>query len=153
MKRRSFFKTLGTGLLIPVAPAIVHAGWIMPVRPLCKNPYDAEWFSIDTSGQIIWTGPDDKSVTVLDFYRWLSNKADQAEPSPNAPTLDITSPAPAIRRTDHYIQLHPELTLDRSAAIHLTEGSVADGPYLWSSEIELTSPAPIRTILRSPDKA
>lgn len=53
MNRRNFLKMAGTGLLVPLAPAIVRAENIMPVRSIDRITVEQVSFDYDPARKII----------------------------------------------------------------------------------------------------
>lgn len=88
---------------------------------------DTDW-SIDRStGDIRYIGGDhDNSpsyATVIEFHRWLQDKADNASTTGND-ELDITDTNPSERSTDNIITLINSYNIDSRAAEHLYDGSI-----------------------------
>jgi hypothetical protein len=90
----------------------------------------ADDISVDTSGNIRWTGNHhDNSptyYTVLELHRFLQDLADDEQASGND-LLDITDDTPSDRSTDNIITLLGTYNIDDIVAEHLYDGSVTQG--------------------------
>lgn len=68
------------------------------------------------------------TYTVLELHRFLSDLADRAvdfnSNSPDKCGLDITDPAPSIRKNDYIIELVNSYHLDEETAKFLKAGSI-----------------------------
>lgn len=89
--------------------------------------------SINTSGDIRWTGGATTNYTVLELHRFLGALADDAS-SINDDFVDITSDTPSDRSTDNIITLLGNYNIDDVMATHLYDGSIsqAGGNTLYS---------------------
>ncbi len=79
-------------------------------------------YSIAANGDIRYTGTTTNN-TVIEFHRWLQDKADDAIASGND-LLDITSSTPSERSTDNIITLNAPYNIDDTVAEHLFDGSI-----------------------------
>lgn len=81
--------------------------------------------SIDTSGNIRWTGAATTNRhTVLEFIQYLMDKQDDAQAAGND-LLDITVDTPFNRSTDQILTLNSPFNIDDTFAAHLYDGSVS----------------------------
>lgn len=82
-------------------------------------------FSVDTSGNIRWTGAAGHSAdyTGLALHRWLQDLADDAQASGDD-LIDITSDTPSERQTDQIFILNSPYNIDDTAASHLYDCSI-----------------------------
>jgi hypothetical protein len=85
---------------------------------------DGDW-SIATNGDIRYTGSGTTN-TVIEFHRWLQDKADDAAASGDD-LLDITNSTPSDRATDNIIQLLGGYNIDDRSAEYLFDGSIQQG--------------------------
>ena len=92
---------------------------------------DADWSVDRATGNIRYIGDDHGGAspsyaTVLEFHRWLQDKADDAVSSGDD-ELDITDTDPSARSTDNIITLKGSYNIDDGASEHLYDGSVKQG--------------------------
>jgi len=89
--------------------------------------------SIAANGDIRWTGATSTYNTVLEFHRWLMNKADDATAG-NDDLMDITFPEPSDRSTDNIITLLDPYNIDDAMAEQLFDGSITqdNGDTMYS---------------------
>ena len=88
--------------------------------------------SIDTSGNIRWTGPATGTYhSVLEFLQWLMDKADDAVAAGDD-ILDITVETPFDRSTDQIMTLNdfsadggPTFNIDDVFSFNFYDGSVS----------------------------
>src|SRR3989338_1285891 len=81
--------------------------------------------SIDTSGNIRWTGAATTNKhTVLEFIQYLMDKQDDAQAAGDD-LLDITVDTPFNRSTDQILTLNSPFNIDDTFATHLYDGSVS----------------------------
>jgi len=81
--------------------------------------------SIDTSGNIRWTGAATTNKhTVLEFIQFLMDKQDDAQAAGDD-LLDITVDTPFNRSTDQILTLNSPFNIDDTFATHLYDGSVS----------------------------
>jgi len=142
--RRAFMKALGTILGGAAVPGGVVA-WAddlwEPTKKIFIPPSDGGWlgpsrcfgddFTIDKDGNIRHIAGRKGIFTPLDMHRWLQDMAD--DPS-NDDLIDITSPSPSDRVTDHIITLNGKNNIDDEVAKFLEDGSIEqlDGKDLYS---------------------
>jgi len=79
--------------------------------------------SITATGDIRWTGATSTYNTVLEFHRWLMDKADDAIAAVGD-LMDITFKEPSDRSTDNIITLLSPYNIDDTMAEQLFDGSV-----------------------------
>lgn len=79
-------------------------------------------YSIAANGDIRYTGTTTNN-TVLEFHRWLQDKADDAVAAGDD-LLDITGETPSERSTDNIIRLNAPYNIDATLATHLYDGSI-----------------------------
>jgi hypothetical protein len=79
-------------------------------------------YSIAANGDIRYTGTTTNN-TVIEFHRWLQDKADDAVAA-NDDLLDITNATPSERSTDNIITLNAPYNIDDTLATHLYDGSI-----------------------------
>lgn len=89
---------------------------------------DADWSVDRATGNIRYIGDDHGGAspsyaTVLEFHRWLQDKADDAVSSGDD-ELDITDTDPSSRSTDNIITLKGTYNIDDGASEHLYDGSI-----------------------------
>lgn len=91
----------------------------------------ADDISVDrATGDIRYTGPDHSNAagsnyfTVIDFHRYLQDKADDASATGDD-QLDITSDTPSDRSTDNIIKLEGTFNISQDLAEHLYDGSIS----------------------------
>ena len=92
---------------------------------------DADWSVDRANGNIRYIGDDHGGAspsyaTVLEFHRWLQDKADDAVSSGDD-ELDITDTDPSSRSTDNIITLKGDYNIDDATSEHLYDGSVKQG--------------------------
>ena len=92
---------------------------------------DADWSVDRATGNIRYIGDDHGGAspsyaTVLEFHRWLQDKADDAVSSGDD-ELDITDTDPSSRSTDNIITLKGSYNIDDGASEHLYDGSIKQG--------------------------
>lgn len=92
---------------------------------------DADWSIDRATGNIRYIGNDHGGAspsyaTVLEFHRWLQDKADDAVSSGDD-ELDITDTDPSARSTDNIIQLKGSYNIDDATSEHLYDGSIKQG--------------------------
>ena len=92
---------------------------------------DADWSVDRATGNIRYIGDDHGGAspsyaTVLEFHRWLQDKADDAVSSGDD-ELDITDTDPSARSTDNIIQLKGSYNIDDATSEHLYDGSIKQG--------------------------
>jgi len=92
---------------------------------------DADWSVDRATGNIRYIGDDHGGAspsyaTVLEFHRWLQDKADDAVSSGDD-ELDITDTDPSSRSTDNIITLKGTYNIDDGASEHLYDGSIKQG--------------------------
>ncbi len=92
---------------------------------------DADWSVDRATGDIRYIGDDHGGAspsyaTVLEFHRWLQDKADDAVSSGDD-ELDITDTDPSSRSTDNIITLKGDYNIDDATSEHLYDGSVKQG--------------------------
>ena len=92
---------------------------------------DADWSVDRATGNIRYIGDDHGGAspsyaTVLEFHRWLQDKADDAVSSGDD-ELDITDTDPSSRSTDNIITLKGNYNIDDGASEHLYDGSIKQG--------------------------
>lgn len=92
---------------------------------------EADWTVTRSNGEVRYIGDDHGGgspsyATVIEFHRWLQDKADDAVSSGDD-ELDITDENPSNRSTDNIIQLLGAYNIDDTAAEHLYDGSVIQG--------------------------
>ena len=92
---------------------------------------DADWSVDRATGNIRYIGDDHNGAspsyaTVIEFHRWLQDKADNAS-SAGDDELDITDENPSNRSTDNIITLLGSYNIDDGAAEHLYDGTVKQG--------------------------
>ena len=97
---------------------------------------ETDW-TISASGDIRYIGAahgvDAASyATVIQFHRWLQDRADDAVASGDD-ILDITDSTPSARSTDNIIELLTPFNIDQTSAEHLYDGSVIQnsGDDIW----------------------
>lgn len=94
---------------------------------------DTKWTIDRATGNIRYTGDDHGGAapayaTVLEFHRWLQNRADDAEFSgASGDELDIISTNPSGRSTDNYITLLGSYNIDDYSSEFLYDGSIVQG--------------------------
>lgn len=89
---------------------------------------EADWSITRSTGNIRYIGNDHGGgapsyATVIEFHRWLQDKADDAS-SAGDDELDITDELPSARSTDNIITLLGNYNIDDTAAEHLYDGSI-----------------------------
>ena len=89
---------------------------------------DADWSVDRATGNIRYIGDDHGGAspsyaTVLEFHRWLQDKADDAVSSGDD-EIDITDTDPSSRSTDNIITLKGTYNIDDGASEHLYDGSI-----------------------------
>lgn len=92
---------------------------------------DADWSVDRATGNIRYIGDDHGGAspsyaTVIEFHRWLQDKADDAVSSGDD-ELDITDTDPSARSTDNIIALKGTYNIDDATSEHLYDGSVKQG--------------------------
>lgn len=92
---------------------------------------DADWSVDRATGDIRYIGDDHGGAspsyaTVLEFHRWLQDKADDAVSSGDD-ELDITDTDPSARSTDNIITLKGSYNINDATSEHLYDGSVKQG--------------------------
>lgn len=91
---------------------------------------DGDWSVDRATGNIRYIGGDhDNSptyATVIQFHRWLQDKADDASSVGND-EIDITDLDPSARSTDNIINLLASYNIDKNASEHLYDGSIIQG--------------------------
>lgn len=102
---------------------------------------DADWSIDRTTGNIRYVGGDHDGIlvpggvgsnraptyaTVIEFHRWLQDKADNASSSGDD-ELDITDENPSNRSTDNIITLLGSYNINDIASEHLYDGTVKQG--------------------------
>lgn len=107
---------------------------------------DTDW-SIAANGDIRYTGSTTNN-TVIEFHRWLQDKADDAVASGDD-ILDITDTTPSDRSTDNIITLNSPYNIDDTAAEHLFDGSITqDGGDVVYSGLVVVGSVPAGTNLQ-----
>lgn len=88
---------------------------------------DADWSIDEATGDIRYIGGDHGAsptyATVIEFHRWLQDKADDAT-FVGDDEMDITIETPSDRSTDNIITLINGFNIDANAAEHLYDGSI-----------------------------
>lgn len=89
---------------------------------------DADWSIDEANGNIRYIGDDHTEAspsyaTVIEFHRWLQDKADDATFAGDD-EMDITIVTPSDRSTDNIITLINGFNIDNTAAEHLYDGSI-----------------------------
>jgi len=89
---------------------------------------ETDWSITRSSGNIRYIGDDHGGAspsyaTVIEFHRWLQDKADDALASGDD-ELDITNTLPSQRSTDNIITLINSYNIDDAASEHLYDGSI-----------------------------
>jgi len=89
---------------------------------------DADWSIGETSGDIRYIGDDHGGAapsyaTVIEFHRWLQEKADDAV-FVGDDQIDITIQTPSDRSTDNIITLINGFNIDALSSEHLYDGSI-----------------------------
>lgn len=92
---------------------------------------DGDWSVDRATGNIRYIGDghlgaSPSYATVIQFHRWLQDKADDASAVGND-ELDITDINPSARSTDNYITLLGSYNIDDASAQHLYDGSIVQG--------------------------
>ena len=92
---------------------------------------DADWSVDRATGNIRYIGDDHGGAspsyaTVIEFHRWLQDKADDAVSSGDD-ELDITDTDPSARSTDNIISLKGTYNIDDATSEHLYDGSIKQG--------------------------
>lgn len=95
---------------------------------------EADWSVDRATGNVRYIGDDHlrfggttpSYATVIEFHRWLQDKADDASSSGDD-ELDITDENPSARSTDNIITLLGVYNIDDTAAEHLYDGSIIQG--------------------------
>jgi len=98
-------------------------------------------FYFDNDGTIKHFEGETDTYTVLELHRYLQELADRPvdfnSNTPNDFTIDITSPSPSMRITDHMIRLSKGINIDDETAKFLKDGSIIqDYKEIWTSEIK-----------------
>lgn len=89
---------------------------------------DADWSIDEATKAILYIGDDHGGgapsyATVIEFHRWLQDKADDAT-FVGDDEMDITIETPSDRSTDNIITLINGFNIDDNAAEHLYDGSI-----------------------------
>lgn len=92
---------------------------------------DADWSVDRATGNIRYIGDghlgaSPSYATVIEFHRWLQDKADDASAIGND-ELDITDINPSARSTDNFITLLGVYNIDDGSSQHLYDGSIVQG--------------------------
>jgi hypothetical protein len=83
-----------------------------------------DYFTVDSSGNIRYTGPSDGPMfTVLELHRFLADRFDDADM--------MVHPMPTDRLTDEIITFHSDIKLDPNIPQHLTGGALIHGEDTW----------------------
>jgi len=92
---------------------------------------DADWTIDRATGNIRYGGADHNGAatyaTVIQFRRWLGEKADDASSGTSDDEYDITDPTAADRKTDNFVQLLGNYNITQAEAEHLFDGSIIQG--------------------------
>jgi hypothetical protein len=93
--------------------------------------------SVDSSGNIRWTGGASTYYTGLQLHRWLQDLADDAQASGDD-LIDITSDTPSERSTDKIFSLNSPYNIDDTVAMHLYDCSITqDGGNTQYSGLQI----------------
>ena len=105
----------------------------------------ADDISIAANGDIRYTGAAHGAAgagyyTVIEFHRFLQDKADDAVASGDD-LLDITDSTPSERATDNYITLINSYNIDQTLSEHLYDGTVvqAGGDEVWDGLVVIAN--------------
>lgn len=128
MKRGTFIKNLGLLFgAVTIAPTIV----VKAIGNIKEKVVGiAAHFRIDHSKKIIYVGGNNKTISVLEFHKWLQTQTDEVERGDD----DIRY-YPSTKSTDNIITLREPYHIDTVTAEKLTDGSIIQkgGKELYTS--------------------
>jgi hypothetical protein len=111
-------------------------------------PITASHWTIATNGDIRYTGPNHTTAgssyaTVIEFHRWLQDRADDAvADAATSDLLDITDTTPSERQTDNIVKLLSPYNIDQTASEHLYDGSIIQNGEndIWDGLVVIANP-------------